>query len=153
MNSARKIMMKMLNNKKGVELTNIMIGVILVGMITLGGVSFIVEQSINHNVTGVDMGFNSTFDHLEEISTTTEDVRTNIQGAELISVEGFAGLFTGAFSILRIVLNIIFLPITILTDLGTILGLPYWFSMGISSILILIVAFAIANIVFGRGRA
>ena len=144
----------MMKTKKGkVELSAVIVLVILVGMVTLGSISFLFEQATSQGITGVDYGFNGTFNHMEQISNTTEQVRNQLQNSNLISAQGFAALFSGAFAILRVVLNVAFLPITILTDLATALGLPYWVSLGLTSLIILIIVFSIMNIVFGRGRA
>lgn len=136
-----------------VQLTDILVGVLLVSMVALGAGSFMYEQSQQHNTQGVDMGFNSTFDHLGEITNTTRTLQEKVETASLESAEGFAALFTGSFAILRIVSNVAFLPISIFTDLGDTLGLPWWFSTGITAILIIVIVFIIANIIFGRGRA
>lgn len=136
-----------------VKLTDILIGVIIVSMAALGMTSFLYEQSVNNGVTGVDMGFNNTFNHLSSMTNTTEDVKQSIETTSLTDIDGFSALFSGAFKILRLVLTSAFLPISIMTDIGTSIGLPYWFSTGITAILILLIAFAIANITFGRGKA
>ena len=70
----------------------------------------------------------------------------------LFSISGFDALFTGAVAVAKLLLNTIFMPITLITDILTVLGLPGWAISMIYVIVTLIVCFTIINFIVGRSE-
>lgn len=136
-----------------VQLKDILIMCVVVSMTGIAIASFTQEQAINHGVVDIDTSFNDTFNLLPEMTNVTEQIRDNILEGTIISVEGFQALFNGGLAIMKLVLNSVTLPLRIFTNIITALGLPEWLSIGITSILIIVIAFVIINAVFGRGKA
>lgn len=124
--------------------------VIFITMVSFGTAYFLQEQAVTYGVTDMDTSYNGTFDNIAEVNNATEIVREKIQTSEIVSVEGVTALFNGAYSILRLVMSIVFLPINIMVSIGTYLGFPWWASAMITAAIIISVGFAIANVVFGR---
>ena len=141
----------------GLSLQGILASVIIIGMVVFGAFAFITEQTTNtgqtQNNAALQASFSNTTSAMNETMGTAENLREKIESANLVSVDGFAALFSASFSILRIVLNVIFLPINIIIDIATVLGAPWWFGAGLAAIITLSVVLLIANIIFGRGRA
>ena len=141
----------------GLSLQGILASVIIIGMVVFGAFAFITEQTTNtgqtQNNAALQASFSNTTSAMNETMGTAENLREKIESANLVSVDGFAALFSASFSILRIVLNVVFLPINIIIDIATVLGAPWWFGAGLAAIITLSVVLLIANIIFGRGRA
>jgi hypothetical protein len=130
------------------KLQELLIGVVLVSMIAIGIASFLQGQADVHGVS-VDTGFNNTFNTFTNMTDETNDIRDSISSADTGVVDSVSNFISGSYSALRIVLNIVFLPIDFFLDVGSLIGLPWWFSTGIIIIIVLLVAFAIINRVTG----
>lgn len=140
-----------------IALQDLVIGVIFVSFTLLAIFAFLKQQTENVGVTNVEPEiqtmFSNTTNNLNATVSEAETLRQTIQTSNLVSVQGFAALFTGSFAVLRIVLNALQLPINIFTDVSNALGMPWWFLAGVSAILVVVIVLIIANIIFGRGRA
>ena len=141
----------------GFTLQGMLVSVIIIGMVVFGAFAFITEQTTNtgqtQNNAALQASFSNTTSAMNETLGVAEELREKIETANLVSVDGFAALFSASFSILRIVLNVIFLPINIIVDIATVLGAPWWFAAGLAAIITISVVLLIANVIFGRGRA
>lgn len=126
---------------------------IFITMTALGTAFFLQEQAEQRNITDLDTSYNDTFNTIDEVSNSTETIREKIETSSLVSVEGIAALFNGAYSILRLTFNIVFLPITLTYSIVTTLDAPWWVGICLASLWIIAIAFAIAYIVFGRSPA
>jgi len=149
--------MNKMNRRGSIAIQDIVIGVIFVSVVLLAIFAFLAQQTNNLGITTVEPEvsamFSNTTANLNASVAVADEFKQTIGTSSLISTQGFAALFTGSFAILRIALNAIALPFNIITDVSNAIGLPWYFSAALESILIIVIVLIIANIIFGRGRA
>lgn len=133
------------------KLPDMLIMVVAVALTGIGIASFAHELGDPWGTTP-DTGFNSTYDHILEVSATTETMRQKVESGTFVSVEGFVALFNGAISVMKLALSAVTLPFQIFSQIITDLGLPYWSIVGLNTILVIVVVFTIIYAVIGAGK-
>lgn len=134
------------------EIKNILIAVVFFSMIFIGMGTFYNELATSYGVQNVtDV---TAYNYMGEISNFTSDINSQIP-------EGGTGIFSFYYAValvwnvLILILNMPIILISILTDImgiGIIGGLvPWWIVTGISTIIWIVIIFAVVKFILGRG--
>ena len=145
-------------NKKGnIELSDILIFVVLVGMAVFVLVNWTNEQAVNNGKSepiGNLSGQNnfSSVNQMIAINNQTGELYDTAIHLTSSPVDLFGGLFSGGYSVILLVAAAFTFPIALIQDLAGFLGIPTEIVGGILTVLMILVVFAIINAIFGRGR-
>lgn len=134
------------------NLASLIIGMVLVSMVALSAAMFMDEQGTNYGTT-LDTNFTGGLDVTENVSIETNTIRQKIQSSGILSITGVGAMLDGAFAVLKLMMSIVFLPITVMYYLlKTVFFLPDFVAAGITAIITLVVAFLIISALLGRNR-
>ncbi len=129
------------------ELSKVVIGLILFGMVVTGAVSFYGEVA---NFWGVeqDGNYTATYDKIQaslgETNNLSRDISEKVQEGEGVLIESsFATLGTAAYEAVKMPFKAISIILTLISDVGSKIGIPTWATNAIISMLLIAISFAV----------
>lgn len=135
--------------KKMVKVEDILYVAVFVTIASLGTAYFLAEQAEVRGITDLPTEYNSTFDKTANVSAAAEQVRSSISNSPL-SLSTAVSLFSAGYQIMRLSLNLIFLPVDLTYSIMDELQMPGWAYVLLTALWVIAIAYAIILIIFGR---
>lgn len=134
-----------MNNKGEFKLSNFLIGIILFSTV-VGGLSLIYGNLGSTYEITVDNSINDTYSKIQVIDNTTMDMAGDIRGKDIGTFDAFFLAGKSILSSARIVYNSFGVVTSMGTSLTDDLGIPPLFTIAITSIVLVLLTFAIISL-------
>ncbi len=127
------------------------IGIILFALALVAGNMIIADVQTNYEI---DMGgdeYNDTYvianRMIDNMSTTADDMESDVLDADISTVDAITGMFKGAFSALRLVRNSFALVLSMIGNLAEVFGIPTIFVSVLVAVILISLIFAIIYLI------